>query len=182
MAPTPHPASIVSRSSDTTSRVRNEARRTPVAGLAAGLALLLAACASPPPPTIVHAFRLLPGSDLRDGIQRYVDEHGLVAGFVATTVGSLTDYTLRFADQANGSSGSGRFEILALVGTVSKHGSHLHLTIGDGSGHVLGGHLLAGCKVYTTAEVVLVESTQHVFTRAQDGSTPWAELQVGFRR
>jgi hypothetical protein len=69
-----------------------------------------------------------------------------------------------------------------LVGTVSQHGSHLHLTLGDGSGHVLGGHLLDGCKVYTTAEVVLVESTRHVFTRAKDGSTPWAELQVGFRR
>lgn len=171
----------MSRSSDTWSDPRNVS--TGRFGLAlALLPLLLASCSTPQPASEVHAFRLLPGSDLLAGIQRYVDEHGLVGGFVATTVGSLTDYSLRFADQKDGSRGSGRFEILALVGTVSQHGSHLHLTIGDGNGHVLGGHLLAGCKVYTTAEVVLVESTRHVFTRAQDGSTPWAELQVGFRR
>ncbi len=178
MGPRSQPPPSLSPSSDTASAPGNNGRRA----FATALLVLLAACACPPPPTVVHAFRLLPGSDLRAGIQRYVDEHGIAAGFVGTAVGSLTDYTLRFADQQDGSRGSGRFEILALVGTVSQHGSHLHLTLGDGSGHVLGGHLLDGCKVYTTAEVVLVESTRHVFTRAQDGSTPWAELQVGFRR
>lgn len=181
MAPSSQQPPALSRSSDSASATGNNGRR-PFAAARLALLVLLAACASPPPPTVVHAFRLLPGSDLRGSIQRYVDEHGIAAGFVGTAVGSLTDWTLRFADQTDGSRGSGRFEILALVGTVSQHGSHLHLTLGDGSGHVLGGHLLDGCKVYTTAEVVLVESTRHVFTRAQDGSTPWAELQVGFRR
>lgn len=179
MAPSSQPTPSLSRSSDTASGAWNIAPRT---SSTMALLVLLAACTGSPPPTVVHAFRLLPGSDLRAGIQRYVDEHGIAAGFVGTTVGSLTDYSLRFADRKEGSRGSGRFEILALVGTVSKLGSHLHLTLGDGSGHVLGGHLLDGCKVYTTAEVVLVESPRHVFTRAQDGSTPWAELQVGFRR
>lgn len=181
MGPQSQSPTSMSRSSDTASATRNSAHGRSVA-IAVATAVLLAACTSPAPPPIVHAFRLLPGSDLRGGIQRYVDEHGIAAGFVGTTVGSLTDYTLRFADQKDGSRGSGRFEILALVGTVSQHGSHLHLTLGDGNGHVLGGHLLDGCKVYTTAEVVLVESPHHVFTRAVDGSTPWAELQVGFRR
>lgn len=130
----------------------------------------------------MHAFRLLPGTDLRTGIQRYADEHDLQAAFVATAVGSVKTYALRFADRSEPTTGTGPHEILALVGTVSKNGSHLHLTIGDGDGAVLGGHLVPGNHVYTTAEIVLVESSDHVFTRAVDGSTPWAELQIGWRR
>ena len=151
------------------------------------LPALLAACTSPPPdappgPPRVHAFRLLPGQDLKAGIERFAVEHDIEAGWVATGVGSLTDYTLRFADRPDGSSGSGRFEIVALSGTVSRHGCHLHLAISDADGRTIGGHLLPGCRVYTTAEIVLGESPAHVFTRAVDGSTPWAELQIGWRR
>ena len=145
---------------------------------------LLAACSTstPTPAPTVHAFRLLPGHDLQAGIQRFVDEHGIEAGWVATCVGSLTDWSLRFANQPEGTRGSGHFEIVSLCGTVSKHGSHLHLAISDGEGRTIGGHVLAGCRVYTTAEIVIGESPAHVFTRAKDGSTPWAELQVGWRR
>ncbi|MBL8751389.1 MAG: DNA-binding protein [Planctomycetes bacterium] len=147
------------------------------------LPVLHVACAAPTAATPkVHAFRLLPGQDLRAGIQRFVDEHGIEAGWVATCVGSLTDWSLRFANEKDGSRGSGHFEIVSLCGTVSKNGSHLHLAVSDGEGRTIGGHVLDGCRVYTTAEVVLGESPAHVFTRAVDGSTPWAELQVGWRR
>lgn len=144
--------------------------------------LLFAACATPPTAPTMHAFRLLPGADLREGIQRYADEHDLQAACVASAVGSVKCCALRFADRSETTVIDGKHEILALVGTVSKHGSHLHLTVGDGDGAVRGGHLQAGSVVYTTAEVVLLESPEHVFTRAVDGSTPWAELQVGWRR
>ncbi len=141
----------------------------------------LAACASPPPAQRIHAFRLKPGSDLLAEVQRHVDEAQIEAGWVATCVGSLTDWTLRFADQSAAASGSGRFEILCLSGTVSKHGSHLHLAIADATGNTIGGHLLQGCRVYTTAEIVVAESTELEFTRANDGTTPWKELQIRHR-
>ena len=32
--------------------------------------------------------------------------------------------------------------------------------------------------VYTTAEIVIGESRELVFTREKDGTTPWEELQV----
>lgn len=38
--------------------------------------------------------------------------------------------------------------------------------------------LFPGCKIYTTAEIVLVESGKYVFTREKDGSTSWEELQM----
>lgn len=144
--------------------------------------VLFAACSTTPQPPRVHAFRLLPGQDLQAGIQRFVDEHGIEAGWIETCVGSLTEWSLRFANREEGTKGSGHFEIVSLCGTVSKNGSHLHLAISDGDGRTIGGHLLAGNRVYTTAEIVIGESPAHVFTRATDGSTPWAELQVGWRR
>jgi predicted DNA-binding protein with PD1-like motif len=38
---------------------------------------------------------------------------------------------------------------------VSTNGSHLHISISDGDGVTIGGHLVSGCKIYTTAEIVL---------------------------
>ena len=150
---------------------------------AASFALLaVAACTGVPPAPTVHAFRLLPGADLREGIQREVDRLGIEAGWVATCVGSLTDYSLRFADQQYAATGRGHFEIVAMTGTVSKHGSHLHLAVSDEQGRTVGGHLVAGCCVYTTAEIVLGLAPDLAFTRAVDGSTPWAELQIVRRR
>lgn len=125
-----------------------------------------------------YAFRLKPGEDLKDGIEKVIKEKAIKAGWVATCVGSLTDYTIRFANQTEGSKGSGHFEIVSLVGTISINGSHLHISISDSTGKTIGGHLIPGCKVYTTAEIVLRETDKYEFTREKDGSTPWEELQV----
>ena len=43
---------------------------------------------------------------------------------------------------------------------------------------MLGGHLLDECIVYTTAEIVIQSATNLRFTRENDGSTNWKELQV----
>jgi len=39
-------------------------------------------------------------------------------------------------------------------------------------------HLLADNIIYTTAEIVLGDDTQLIFTREKDGTTSWEELQV----
>ena len=95
-----------------------------------------------------------------------------------TGVGSLTQFNIRFADQQEGMQGSGHFEIVSLVGTLSIRGSHIHISISDSSGKTIGGHLLEGCRVYTTAEIVIAETDRYEFTRENDGSTPWQELQI----
>jgi predicted DNA-binding protein with PD1-like motif len=128
--------------------------------------------------TTSHAFRLRPGADLRKEIQSFVAEHGIKAGWISCGVGSLTDYNIRFANQPDGSTGSGHFEIVSLTGTVSVNGSHIHISVSDSTGRTIGGHLLEGTRVYTTAEIVIQESDEFTFTREKDGSTPWEELQV----
>lgn len=130
------------------------------------------------PDTITHVFRLKPGADLKRSIQDYVEKNQIEAGWILTCVGSLTDYNIRFANQEKTDSGKGHFEIVSLVGTLSKNGSHLHLSISDSSGVTMGGHLSDGCLVYTTAEIVIQSSKKLLFTREEDGSTPWKELHV----
>jgi len=125
-----------------------------------------------------HAFRLKPRNDLRQEIELYVTANNIKAGWITCGIGSLTDYNIRFANQPDGSIGSGHFEIVSLIGTVSIHGSHMHISISDSTGKTIGGHLLDGNFIYTTAEIVIQESQDFVFTRESDGSTPWEELEV----
>jgi predicted DNA-binding protein with PD1-like motif len=125
-----------------------------------------------------YAFRLKPGQDLNQEIQKLVAEKKIKAGWISTCVGSLTNYNIRFANQPNGSMDNGHFEIVSLTGTVAVNGSHLHISISDSTGKTIGGHLMNGCIVYTTAEIVILSSDEFIFKREKDGSTPWEELQV----
>lgn len=93
-------------------------------------------------------------------------------------MGSLTQTNLRFAKQPEGSGSNGHFEIVSLTGTLSTSGSHLHMSVCDSLGQTIGGHLLNGNLVYTTAEIVIGESKSLVFSREKDGTTAWEELQV----
>ena len=74
-----------------------------------------------------------------------------------------------------------RFEIVSLTGTVSRHGAHLHMSLADYQGNVVGGHVMEGCEVFTTAEIVLGECSGHVFTRQRDDETGFDELVVTTR-
>jgi len=128
--------------------------------------------------TKAWAFRLKPGQDLKQEIQKLVNEKQIKAGWISTCVGSVANYNIRFANQSNGSSDSGHFEIVSLTGTVSVNGSHIHISISDSTGKTIGGHLMDGCIIYTTAEIVILSSNDFIFKRVKDGTTAWEELQV----
>lgn len=112
-----------------------------------------------------YTFRLTPGQDLLESIRTIVMERKIEAGCVLSSVGSLTHVTLCFANQDLYSDHEGYFEIVSMTGTVSVHGSHLHISVSDGEGKTMGGHLVPGCKIYTTAEIVLAIFTNEVYKR-----------------
>jgi predicted DNA-binding protein with PD1-like motif len=124
------------------------------------------------------AFRLYPGADLKNSIRDFVKEKNILAGWVVSCAGSITGYSIRFANQPAESRGRGNFEIVSLTGTVSVNGLHLHISISDSTGKTIGGHLMEGCEIYTTAEIVLVKSGEYTFNRKKDGSTLWEELHI----
>jgi uncharacterized protein len=125
-----------------------------------------------------YIFRLKPGMDVKEAMDSFVKEKNIVAGWVSTCVGSVTQYSIRFANQPTGSTAIGHFEIVSLVGTLSTNGSHLHIAVSDSTGKTIGGHLLKGCIVYTTAEIVIGATDKYILDRKEDGTTPWKELQV----
>ncbi len=112
-----------------------------------------------------YTFRLRPGDDLFGSIEIFVRERKIEAGCVLSGVGSLTRAVLRLANRDFYSEYDGHFEIVSLTGTVSVHGSHLHISISDGDGRTIGGHLVPGCKIYTTAEIVLAVFSDVVYKR-----------------
>jgi len=140
---------------------------------------------TPAPVSVAHpsalqtyALRLRPGDDLRQQLTAFVQAHHLLAGTMLTCVGSLTVATLRLANQEGPTVYRGHFEIVSLVGTLSANGSHLHLAVADSTGRTIGGHLLDGCRVYTTAEIVLGELPALEFRRETDPTFGYQELVV----
>jgi len=110
-------------------------------------------------------FRLKPNQDLFESIEAFVVDKKIEAGCVLSAVGSLTHATLRLANRDHYNEYDGHFEIVSMTGTVAVSGSHLHISISDGDGVTIGGHLVSGCKVYTTAEIVLATFEDVTYAR-----------------
>jgi len=126
----------------------------------------------------IFALRLHPGDDLKKSLGAFAKQHNIEAGYIITCVGSLTECNLRYAGQTEGLLIAGKFEILCLSGTLSVYGIHLHVALADAKGVAIGGHLLDGNIIYTTAEIVIGDATNLRFTRAADEVTGYSELVV----
>lgn len=142
------------------------------------LAALRPAAAQTPSAMQTVALRLRPGQDLKASLDAYVRENRLSAVCVLTCVGSLTTVNLRYANQETGEVLTGHFEIVSMTGVLSTAGSHLHVSVSDSTGRTLGGHLLDGSAVYTTAEIVLGILPALTFTREPDPQTGYKELVI----
>ena len=125
-----------------------------------------------------YTFRLSPGQDLFDSVQAFVMKKHVQAGCILSGVGSLWYATLRLADREQNSEYEGPFEIVSITGTLSVHGSHLHMSISDGNGTTIGGHFESGCKIYTTAEIVIAVFNDVVYKRELAPDSGYEELTV----
>jgi predicted DNA-binding protein with PD1-like motif len=130
----------------------------------------------------VMAFRLLPGADLKQELRRIVEERGLRAGCIVSCVGSLARARLRMAGATSEAdsfkSVDEPTEIISLVGTLCPDGLHLHMTVAGRDGQCIGGHVVEGCIVHTTAELIVAELPDVEFRREYDPETGYRELRV----
>lgn len=126
----------------------------------------------------VHVFRLTPHQDLKRGVMEYAKTNSISAGIVLTCVGSLEEFHIRFANEKVGEMQRGFFEIVSLTGTFSASSSHLHISVSDSKGNTIGGHLLDGNHVYTTAEVAIGVLPALAFERQLDPTYGFKELVV----
>jgi len=125
--------------------------------------------------------RLLPGADLRAALEAELAAQSQRAAVVVSGIGSLSGARVRLAGAREPVNLRGDLEILTLAGTVGGNGSHLHMSVANSEGRVIGGHVARGCIVRTTAEVVLLLLPDWSFNRELDPATGSAELVISRR-
>ncbi len=124
------------------------------------------------------AIRLQEWQDLKKEIIQCVKINNLKAGIILTCVGSLKKIQLRMADEKISKIFEKNYEINSLVGTLSQDWVHLHISISDEEGKLLGWHLLEWNIVYTTAEIVIAELENTIFSREFDEKTGFKEFII----
>lgn len=129
----------------------------------------------------VTPLRLAPGTDLRREIERAVDAMPERCGYVLSGIGSLAEASVRFAAVETPALLDEPLEILSLAGSVTPEGAHLHATLSTASGRVLGGHLAHGCRIRTTAEVLVAALPEWRLSRRHDPATGYLELDIARR-
>lgn len=123
--------------------------------------------------------RLKPGEELQSALKRIAFEHTIKAGVIVSAVGSLTTASLRMAGANETTTIGGPLEIVSVTGTLSETSMHVHMSVSDSTGKTTGGHLVAGCKVFTTIELVILDlSDEWTFNRKQDEQTTYLELDA----
>lgn len=124
----------------------------------------------------LHVMRLQPGEDVRPVLEGWVNEKGIEAAAIVSAVGSLSTAHIRYAGRADGMVLNGDLEVCSFSGTLSHHGVHLHLSVADRNGAMSGGHMLAGCIVRTTLELLIQEISGVRMLRTSDPQTTYDEL------
>ena len=121
--------------------------------------------------------RLLPNQDIKVNLISFLEENQLSAAAIISAVGSVKEYVIRVSDGSSVISGNDNREIVSLSGILTKDGIHVHLSLSGLDGSVIGGHLMEGCLVNTTLEVVLM-SLEDDLSREFDSDTGYKELVI----
>ncbi|MEZ8100364.1 PPC domain-containing DNA-binding protein [Vibrio bivalvicida] len=125
------------------------------------------------------ATRLTKGDDLKHSIQDLVTKHSISAGTIASCVGCFTHFHIRLAGATDTLELSEPLEIVSIMGTLTPNHQHIHISVARQNGEVVGGHLLEGCLIDTTAELIIHQYHKLSFSREVDPQTRYTELTIG---
>lgn len=120
--------------------------------------------------------RLHRGDDLLLSIRTLCEREKIDAAVVLSAVGCVSRAVLRDAGGVNLRSVDEPCEIVSLNGTASRTRCHLHLALSREDLSVIGGHMMTGCIVNTTCELVLGVLEHMRFDVEQDAQTGYDEL------
>lgn len=124
--------------------------------------------------------RLHRGEDLLQSIRTLAAEENIEAGVILSGVGCVSSAVVRDAGGVNARVISQSCEIVSLNGTVSANRCHLHIALSTQDLQTFGGHLLEGCIINTTCELIIGVLDGWSFGVGDDAQTGYDE--VLFRR
>ena len=120
--------------------------------------------------------RLHRGDVLLLSIRTLCEREKIDAAVVLSAVGCVSRAVLRDAGGVNLRSVDEPCEIVSLNGTASRTRCHLHLVLSREDLSTMGGHMMPGCIVNTTCELVLGVLEHMRFDVEQDAQTGYDEL------
>lgn len=121
------------------------------------------------------AVRLHRNDDLAKSIARICKDYNTCV--ILSGVGCVFEARFRLADGKSVFESKEEYEIVSLMGTVSCGNPHIHISLSDKEGKTIGGHLLDGCLVNTTCELVIGVLEEYESTRPFDKDTGWDEIE-----
>lgn len=124
----------------------------------------------------VYCRRLHRGDDLLAEIKRLAWEEKLESGVVVSAVGCVSAARLRDASGVHVREVHEHCEIVSLTGTVSAARCHLHIALSKEDLSTIGGHLMPGCIVNTTCELVVAPLSGWRFGVESDAQTGYDEI------
>ena len=99
--------------------------------------------------------RLRRGDDLLVKLQEWAAEEQIELAVILSAVGCVTRARLRDASGVTIRSVDEPCEIVSATGTVSAKRCHVHVSLSKEDLSTVGGHLVEGCLINTTCELVL---------------------------
>lgn len=125
-----------------------------------------------------YAIRLRRGTDLLNSIREFCINNQIKAGVVLSGVGCVLKARVRDAGGVSIVEIDEHMEIVSLMGTVSEKRCHLHISFSKKDLSVVGGHLVEGCLINTTCELVIGEMEDYIYEVEFDEETGYHELIV----
>ena len=123
-----------------------------------------------------HCVRLRRGDDLMLSIKEICREKNIAAGVVLSAVGCISQGRVRDASGVTIRDIREHCEIVSLDGTVSAQRCHLHISLSREDLSTIGGHLVSGCIINTTCELVIAQLPGVSIAVEQDPETGYDEL------
>ncbi|EHM43432.1 PPC domain-containing DNA-binding protein [Hafnia alvei] len=125
-----------------------------------------------------YSLRLQPGTELIEQLRQFIQVNHIKAGWIASVVGSLSSISLRYAGCERTNLIEGKFEVIALGGTLDSQFEHLHMSVADETGRVIAGHVMSGNIVRTTLELIIGELCDVEFSRQHCVLSGYDELVI----
>ena len=120
--------------------------------------------------------RLHRGDDLLKSIQALAKDQHIGAGAVLSAVGCTSKGMVRDASGVTLRQIDAPCEIVSLKGTVSAIRCHLHIALSREDLSTVGGHLVEGCIINTTCELVIGVLDGWEIATEYDAETGYDEL------
>ncbi len=102
----------------------------------------------------IEIVRMKPGTDMLEGLGKFINEKNIKNAVILTGIGSVTDYHYHVVSDKNlppaeeDPKASVAMDLIAMQGYIMNKRIHAHITLSD-ENSVVGGHLEPGTKALT---------------------------------